>query len=170
MGMHSLALQPYSSGFFFLSVGKKRFNLTKQMEVDWRRLFPLCRTWLCSTQEWERQDCSVSEWDMLSSWMGRSENAGSMGLPGLCRVDATLKWHRGISLKEYLHTLRVQNTCVSLQPPAVSGSTHTYIHRKLNYSWFLTPINTHLHTFPDWSVGSQVPNYCRCVYNLCIFL
>ncbi|XP_072236348.1 immunoglobulin superfamily DCC subclass member 4 isoform X2 [Leuresthes tenuis] len=32
--------------------GKGRFNKTKQMEVDWRRLFPLCRT--CSTQEREK--------------------------------------------------------------------------------------------------------------------
>ena len=131
MGMHSLALQPYfSSGFSFLSYRKEkeRFNLTKQMEVDKRRLFPLCRTWLGCTQEWENLECSISEWDGLSSWMRASEARLDGSPRALSHGCDFTEWHWGISLKEYLHTLRVQNTCVPLQPPVVSGSTHTHTH------------------------------------------
>lgn len=115
------------------------------------------------------QEFSVSEClDRLSSLMNGLE---AQGLPGFGSVDATSVWHLGISLKEYLHTLQVQNTCASLQPPAVSGSTaththiHTYKHTNtqkaknlanssiLHVKFKQSCVNTHLDTFHDWNVG-----------------
>lgn len=143
------------------------------MEVDWRRLFPLCdtHTWPCSPQEWEkgRNVPWVSErLDRLSSLTGRLEMAV---LQGLCCVDATLPWRWGIRLEEYLHTLRVQehlSVCISLSSLLLSQGPQTNTHKQTethieswNHSWFLyishkfkqPCINTHLHAFPDRSVG-----------------
>ncbi len=126
------------------------------MEVEWRRLFPLCHTRLCSTQEWEILECSVSEWYRQRFWMGGSEAQLSLSVSAWpCGYDFTA-WHWGISLKEYLHTQRVQNTCVSLSSLLLSQGPrkHTLwnVHRKLKRSWLdgISWSHTFTHTHISW--------------------